>query len=187
MGGQAGPGHSQQGACAPADPSILSGGSTEFGVGWVPVPPATCPPHAYVTSPSTLQPTLYPPRRILHIHFKRSPWYPSPSFVSHRGLGLEECDAMVVDISSGRAGTGSSGRHVQRQPQDVGCRACPARLRAPGTIYACLSARVSPGHTSAQVGGPRLARASPLVGSAPPAEPPDGVASFRRSQGGACG
>ena len=37
-------------------------------MGWVPVPPAMCPPsshaHGYVTPPSTLQPTLYPPRRI---------------------------------------------------------------------------------------------------------------------------
>ena len=38
-----------------------------------------CPPsshaHVYVTPPSTLQPTLYPPRRIPPIYFKRSPWY----------------------------------------------------------------------------------------------------------------
>jgi len=42
---------------------MLPGGSTEFGVGWVPVPLAMCPPssraHVYVTPPSTLQPTLF--------------------------------------------------------------------------------------------------------------------------------
>jgi hypothetical protein len=53
------------------------------------------------------------------------------------------------------AGTGSSGRRTQRQGKDVGCRAS-TRPRAPGTMYACLSARVSHSHTLVQVSGPRL-------------------------------
>jgi len=45
------------------------------------VPPSSHA-HVYITPPSTIRPSLYPPRRTPLIHFKGSPWYPSPSFVS---------------------------------------------------------------------------------------------------------
>ena len=81
---------------------VLPGRSTEFGVGWVPVPPAMCPPsshaHAHVTSPSTFRPTWYPPRRILHIYYKRSPWYPSPSFVSFVSIRIRHAPSVYVGL-----------------------------------------------------------------------------------------
>jgi hypothetical protein len=129
VGGQAEPGHSQQGARAPADPSAPRGKHRVWG-GLGVGAPAMCPrPPTHMSI--SCRPSLYPPRRTPLLHFKRSPWYPSPSFVNtHDVLGLS------VDRSGWREARSAPRRQFPSEGQ-IQKSSTPGSWRTCAPVWAC--------------------------------------------------